>query len=137
LAERYLEAQWLQWSRLSAFKEPARANAQTMVPRWQPRGVHCKSRLAREWASHNLAGGENGGVLCAETECFPEFNEVFCFQFFAVQKRADIASAKVSLLKRELRRAGECRSNVGIESDVAERESILVSADLQRTVDDD
>jgi len=76
-------------------------------------------------------------VFSTETERFPQFDEVFCFQFLAVEERTDVARAEMRLLKGQLCRARECRRDVPIKSDVAERESVLVPTYLQSRLDDD
>src|SRR5919206_5011038 len=64
------ESQWLQRSGFGPFKEPAGADAQTVMPRWQPRRVHRETRLPGEGPSHHFAGRQHRRVLRAQTESF-------------------------------------------------------------------
>jgi hypothetical protein len=99
---------------LRAFEEPAGADAEAVMPRGESRGVHRESSLACERSSHNFAGRQNRRVFRAEAESFAQLSEMFCLEFLAAQKRADVPRTEMSLLQRELCRAGEGRGYVWI-----------------------
>src|SRR5436309_2271100 len=69
--------QRLQWPRLRAFEEPTGADAQTMMPGRQSRGIHRKTRLTSEWTADDFAAGQHRRVLRAEAHRFSQFDEMF------------------------------------------------------------
>ena len=56
---------------------------------------------------------------------------MFCLQFFSFEIRLDVTTSELRLLKRQLSRAGERRRRIRIESDIAERENVVVLRQLQ------
>src|SRR6266850_4763998 len=76
-AKKTLKPEWLQRPRLRAFEEPARADAQTMMPGRQPRSVHRETRLAGERTADYFAGREHCRVLSPEANGLSQFDETF------------------------------------------------------------
>jgi hypothetical protein len=66
-----------------SFKKPAGTNAQSMMPRWQTRGVQREPCLARECATESFAACQNCGSLGTKADCFTQFFEVPGLQFFS------------------------------------------------------
>lgn len=99
------ESQRLQRSRLCPFEEPAGADAQAVMPRWQSRRVHREPRLPREWPSHHFSARQDRGVLCPQTDRLSELREMLALEFVTCEECADVARAKMRLLERQLRGA--------------------------------
>ena len=88
-----LTPQGLQWPWLCAFEEPARADAQAMMPGGQPRRVHGEPSLTCEWSPDDFAAREHGRVFGAETERLSQLNVVFRLELVASQRGAHVARA--------------------------------------------
>ena len=108
-----------------------------MMPGWQSRRVKCEACLACERATERFAPGEHRCPFSPETDGFAEFFEMFRAQLLAFEKRLGVVSDYSPFLKRELRGAVQCRRGVGIVSNVAECEYVVVLRELERRPDGD
>src|SRR5437588_2074138 len=124
-------------ARRLAAEEPGRADAQALVPGRETQRVEREARLARELAADDAALDEHRRVVRAEADGLAHLLEVARRRDTAVYERLHVARDEARLLVGELRRARECRRDVGEVGDVAEHEDLWSPAHLKRRRDDD
>src|SRR6185503_11749289 len=107
------------------------------MPRGQARCVQRKSRLSCERSTKCFSTGEHCCLFRSQADRFAQLFEMLCVHFVTFHVSLDVASRERCLLESELRGACECRSRVGIESNIAECEDVDVLRQLQRGFDDE
>src|SRR5678816_1881679 len=89
-----LKSQGKQGARISSFKKPACAHAQTVMPGWEPGSVHRKPGLSSDWSAKRLTTCENGRPFRSQAHRLTQLLEVLGLKFVAIDECSDVASGQ-------------------------------------------
>src|SRR2546423_1601617 len=131
------KAERLKRARACAFKEPASADAQAVMPCRKPLRVECEPRLSCECAAESFIASQHGCALCSKTNGLAKLLKMFCAKRLAGKKRSNVVGHDASLLKSKLCCSRQTRRYVRVKRNVAEREDVLKIRCLQSGFDYD